>query len=162
MALAAVPTAEVAAGFLEDDREGAAVPDVHNGVEHGFGAAGGDAQVAVSVAPAARGVGGRVDPLPGFAAALLGHIALVGVAGEGPVHTGDLGNAGAAAIPPGAQSLGGAEHFVGAGIVGRADLDLAVDLEADQDAVERNAAQEGFGAVDRVDDPAESGCGSGF
>ena len=40
------------------------------------------------------------------------------------------------------------------GKYGRAHLHPAVDLQAEQHAVERHAAQERFGPVDRVDEPA--------
>ena len=40
---------EFAACFLDDGLEGCAVPDVHDGVDHDFGATGGDEVVAITV-----------------------------------------------------------------------------------------------------------------
>ena len=48
---------------------------------------------------------------------------------------------------------GGGDRLADAGKVGDADLDPSVDFQADEDAVERHAADEGTGTVDRVDVP---------
>ena len=71
-----------------------------------------------------------------------------------PAQVGGRGDARTAAVPPAAFAGRGREQLVGAGVIGRADLHPAVDLQAEQHAVERHAAQERFRPVDRVDEPA--------
>ena len=60
------------------------------------------------------------------------------------------------AVQRAALAGGGSHRLADAREVGNADLDPSVDLQADQDAVQGHAADEGTGAVDRVDIPVAS------
>ena len=149
-----LPVAVIPARFPEDGWEGAGVPWVHGRIEHDLDAAGGDQQVAVRIAPAHAGVGAAGDALPFCRAAVRGEAAQIGRRDVRPAQICGRGNARAAAVPPASLAGRGSEQLVGAGEIGRADLHPAVDLEAEQHAVERHAPHERFCSVDRVDEPA--------
>src|SRR6478672_5465792 len=68
----ALPIGELAAGFFDDRLDGGGVPNVHDGIDHELGAAGGDEQIAVTGAPSAGDVGGFLEGFVGGGCAALG------------------------------------------------------------------------------------------
>ncbi len=131
----AVPLAEGAAGLADDWLEGRGVPGAHVGIEHDFGAAGGDEEVAVAVAPGA-----------GEAAALdegtvsdwtAGGGACEGCHREGGVFEGGDGrNAAGLAVEAGAPAERGSDGFAD-GVAGDDSEDgLAVAFEGDEGSEE--------------------------
>jgi hypothetical protein len=64
---------------------------------------------------------------------------------------------GALAVPPATQPVCGGEHLIQRGEVHRPHRGTTLDLQAEQHSVERHAVDERLRAVNRVDEPAESG-----
>src|SRR5690606_33007712 len=141
------PVGDDAAGTAHDGDERLDVPGVHDRVAHDVGAAGGEQEVTVGVAPGAGEAHAVPEGVVGGAVLVFGRVERV--AGE----QGGGGEVGAGTHAHGAVVEGGDdavadEELVEDGLMDRAEHGLAAVQEGDEGAEERDGGDEGFGAVD--------------
>lgn len=150
------PIGDDTAGAANDGDEGGDVPGVHDRVEAEVGEAGGEEEVAVAIAPGAVEADLPREAVGGGAVLVAGEVE--GVAGE----KGGVGEAGGRADADGAVVERGdvavADHELAEdGLMDATEDGFAAVEKGDEGAPERDAGDEGFGAIDRVEHPGPFG-----
>ena len=144
------------AGPSDDRNERGDVPRVHNGIEHHVGPAAGDEQVAVAVAPSSDEFGGSEDASACRTVLIFGEIERV--AGEKRGLSEARGGAAAHGATVERGDLIIAEHELAKNrLMNAAEHGLTLMQQCDERAEERHTADEGLGAVDRIEHPDELG-----
>lgn len=154
-----MPVGNDAAGATDDRHEGGDVPRVHDGIETHVGPAARHEQVAVAISPSADEFCLGEQAVAGGAVLIFREIERV--AGEQGGVSEPTGGATAdgAVVERGGDAV--ADHeLTEHGLVDHAEDGLAVMEECDQGAPQRDAGDEGFGAVDGIEDPNEFGVGA--
>ena len=155
---AALPVGDDAAGAAHDGHEGGDVPRVHDRVGGDVGAAGGEQEVAVAIGPGAEEADALGEGVEGGAVLEFGGVERVAGEQRGVGEAGAFAHADGGAVERGGGAV--ADHeLVEDGLVDRAEDGLSVVKEGDERAPERDAGDEGFGAVDGIEDPGEFGVG---
>ena len=159
----AVPVCKGAAGLFEDREQRGGVPDLHDRIDHRFGAARRDQEIAVGVAPGPRDAGEGLQPLEGVVPPvgveeidLRGEKQAVPKRGFGRNSSGD-GRLATAGIP-GAAIDRPPYHLIQRRHVDDSDNALPLVLDADERGIQGHAAREALGAVDGIENPAKSAC----
>lgn len=156
---AAPPIGDDTAGAADNGDEGDDVPRVHNGVEADIGQAGGEEQVAVTIAPSAVEPDGAHEGVAGGAVLVAGEVE--GIAGEegGLSEGGRVADTNGAVIERGGVAI--ADHeLTEDGLVNAAENRLAAVKEGEEGPKEGHAGDEGLGAVDGVEHPHPLGVGA--
>lgn len=156
----AVPVGDDAAGAANDGDEGGDVPRVHDRIEHDVGPAGGDEEVTVGVAPRAVEFGALREGVVAGRGGGLVFGDVEGVAGEKRGVFEVRGGAAAdGTVVEGGGGVVAEDELAEDGLMDRAEDGLALVQERDERGEERDSGDEGFGAVDRIEDPDEFGVG---
>lgn len=157
----AVPVGDDAAGSADDRDECGDVPRVHDRVEHDVGEAGGDEEIAVGVTPRADEFGALRESVVARGGLRLITRGIERIAGE---ERGVFDASGGAAADRFVVERGGDvvadDELVEDRLVNHAEDWLAAMKEGDEGREKRDAGDEGFGAVDGVEDPDEFGVGA--
>ena len=157
--IAALPVGDGATGAADDGDEGSDIPRVHDRVAHDIGPAGGEEQVAVTVAPGAGEARTRGGTGEGWAVLVSGGCQPIGgeqcALGEG---------AGGPAAHRLAVERGGAtiaqEELPENGLVDGAQHGLAMVEKGDEGAEKRAGSGEALSPVNRIQHPDELGVGT--
>ena len=153
------PVGAGGSGFAEDGDECGDVPGRHQRIDGDFCAAGCDENVAAAVSPAAGNTHLIHDFDDGVKATGFSPVCGFGehqpCVGEGCALRGmSLAGRLIADLPPAAGTLGSVDHFVECWHSTNAGGHAVFEFDADEGAEQRNSVDEGFGAVDGVNDPA--------
>ena len=161
----AFPVGAGSTSFAEDGYEGSDVPGRHKGVDSNFGTSGCDEEMSAAVAPAAGDANAIHDIDDGIKAAGFSPVGGFREHEPGVVKGGILRSEGllrwsVGDLPPAAGAIGGVDDFVEGGQSANAGGHAVLEFDTNQGTEEWYAVNEGFCAVDGVNDPAEA-AGSG-
>lgn len=157
----AFPVCAGGTGFAKDGDQRGDIPGGHEWVDGNFGAAGGDEEMTAAVSPSAgdadaiHNIDDRIkaagfSPVSGFCEHEPSVFEWGILRGESLAWRliGDL--------PPASGSFGGIDDFVECGESTDSGGHPVLEFDADQCAEERDSVNEGFCAIDGVNDPAKA------